>query len=241
MTTPPTNDDANRAPDEGDDRGDWARWEQTFRDARPVLPNAAMQRIDQAIKLEVQRAVPAGAHPRRWLIVLAGAAIFIAAAIWILMGRPNFRPTPGIAPVIEERIPLTFSTGPRRVGPTTSALPLAEERQAVIVAAGKSVDQGIATYRGPVTVSIGTTRIACDALTIFHGQSAESRLLSGKGSVRGEHVLTIEKISADEFTFNTATGTLIFTGDVHVSIDGKAKVVPSLTITPEGKFQAASH
>jgi LptA/(LptD N-terminal domain) LPS transport protein len=241
MTTPPTIDDAGRVPEEGDDRADWSLWEQTFRDARPVLPEAAMQRIDQAIKLEVQRAAPANTRPRRWLLVLTGLLVVIAAAIWILMPRFNIRPTPAVAPTIEERFPLTFSTGPRRVGPTTSALPLAEERQVIIVATGKSVDQGIATYRGPVRVTIGARRIACDTLTVFHGSDAESRLLSGKGNVHGENVLAVGAVSADEFTFNTGTGILTFTGNVHSSIDGKPAVAASLTISPDGTVEAAPH
>ncbi len=237
MTTPPNIDDADRAPDGGEDRGDWAAWEKTFRDARPVLPDAAMQRIDQAIKLEVQRASPASAHRGRWPLIVTGCVVFIAGAIWILTGRFSNRPTPGAAPTIEERLPLTYPSAPRRVGPTTSALPLAEERQAVIVAAGKSVDQGIATYRGPVTISIGPTRIACDALTVFRESGSQSRLLSGKGKVHGENVQSVGTVSAEEFTFNTATGRIVFSGNVRVVIDGKASIVPSLTITPEGTIQ----
>lgn len=239
MTTPRNIDGANR-PEEQDDRGDWARWEQTFRDARPVLPEAAMQRIDQTIKLEVQRAAPSGTHSRRWLLLIAGAAIVAAGIVWILTSRFNVRPTPGVAPLIEERFPVTFPTGPRRVGPTTAALPLAEERQVTIVAAAKSVDQGIASYRGPVMVSLGATRIACDALTVFHGPDAE-RLLSGKGNVRGENVLTVGAVSCDEFTVNTATGLLAFAGNVHVFLDGKPAVISSLTISAEGKVETPPH
>ena len=64
---------------------EWARWEQTFRDARPVLPEVAMQRIEAAMVRAASQSRP----PRRngrWvvlLILMLGLCGFALLSFWL--------------------------------------------------------------------------------------------------------------------------------------------------------------
>ena len=63
----------NLTPRNGDD-ADWARWEQKFRAAVPVLPEAAMRRIEASVRRAADKPAKPGGNGR-WVvlgIVLAG-------------------------------------------------------------------------------------------------------------------------------------------------------------------------
>lgn len=87
MAVDPENfEDLPPPPDEGEQDPAWAYWEATFRAARPVLPDAALERIEAAIR-------NAAVQPKRrfgvkgWLWVLLSAVIFAAIIVAALLIR----------------------------------------------------------------------------------------------------------------------------------------------------------
>ncbi len=244
MSLPPTIDDADRASGAGDrdDREDWSRWEQTFRDARPVLPDAAVSRIESAMRGEIQRTA-ALARPRghRWLILLIALILVtvVAVTVELVLHHRALRGTDGesvlVGPRVEDAYVVTAPPTPRLVSPTTAALPLSDPMKVIVSAASKSVDQGVTTYRGAAVVTTGLVRITCDRLTVFVGGEPQGRLLSGAGSIRANGIPGIGDVRSEEFTFNTATGEFTFTGVVTWNEGGGAHVSRSISVSRTGK------
>src|SRR6185437_4173046 len=88
---PPTTDNpADRAREDGNDE-QWAQWETTFRDARPVLPELAMLRIEASMNREIDKISATPPHTRlrvRFLWLVFGIIAINAIAIWLLMYSP---------------------------------------------------------------------------------------------------------------------------------------------------------
>src|SRR5438105_2335196 len=83
-----TLDNSTGRPREGDD-ADQERWEQSFRDARPQLPDEAMARIESSIQKEMDRAVPGGGSSR--LAMRFGFLIVvIVISTWIALRLPGW-------------------------------------------------------------------------------------------------------------------------------------------------------
>jgi hypothetical protein len=132
-----TDNPADPAPGGSDE--EWARWEQTFRDARPVLPEAAMARIQDAIRREADPASAAlPSRLRRRIIWLLTALIAINAGIWLVLhyykgaGEPNKSDMPVVTVNVQDTFPLDVSIGPPLTAPPRPILPLAENWQWVL-------------------------------------------------------------------------------------------------------------
>jgi len=145
---------------------EWARWEQTFRNARPVLPEAAIARIESSIRTESnQLAVerPDGGARRVWLWIAAliATGIIVASLLkyWPTTQRDaRVAGTGEAAAAVRDQYPLDLPIEPQptnRVdsGPRTLT-------QLVVEARSKSVQEGVATYNGSVKISAGPWRIA---------------------------------------------------------------------------------
>ncbi|HWE02186.1 MAG TPA: LptA/OstA family protein, partial [Tepidisphaeraceae bacterium] len=229
--------------DDGADE-EWARWEQTFRDARPVLPEAAMSRIESAIRRENDRADlrrPGGGPRRVWLWIAVAIASIVAVGAPLMYWRPLAR----LAPVgnfpestmgVRDQYPLDLPIEPLpTTRPDTGPRALT---QIVVEARSKSVQEGVATYVGPVKISAGPWRIACDRLTVFRG-AGHGALLSGAGAVHVRGVSGISGADADEMTLDSENGDLKLTG--HVKLQGplETRHVQSCTINRAGSVHDA--
>ena len=65
---------------------DWARWEATFRDARPVLPEVAMERIEAAVRKAAEaRTLHRPWYRRRWTWIILFIVTLLSAAVWACM------------------------------------------------------------------------------------------------------------------------------------------------------------
>ncbi|MDB5354618.1 MAG: hypothetical protein JWN24_1071 [Phycisphaerales bacterium] len=129
----PTLNDADDAPRDAASEAEWARWEQTFRDARPVLPEAAMARIEAAMRKEADAHA---ARPRRrwgWMLGFAGMLLAIGClAAWLSVHGMHRAVTPHDGPaaaapnqqIVEDRYPLDVQIGPQFTAPNQPVLPL---------------------------------------------------------------------------------------------------------------------
>lgn len=83
----PQSDPPSSAPDE-----EWARWEATFLEARPVLPDVALERIEAAIRnaAPTPKAKPWYRHWIFWMI--AGLVVALLATGWVIV-RMTEHPT----------------------------------------------------------------------------------------------------------------------------------------------------
>lgn len=130
-TQPPGDNATGRSADAQPSETEWAHWEQTFRDARPVLSEAAVARIESGMRREMA-AVPARAPKRatRWaLLALIAAAIGVGFA-WIHFQRSagplHSIGRPSAAVRIADRYPLAAPIGPQLFAPNLPVLPLRE-------------------------------------------------------------------------------------------------------------------
>lgn len=130
----PNLNEADDAPRDPASEAEWARWEQTFRDARPVLPDAAMARIEAAMHKEAAR--PA-VRPSRWgriVTLVIFIAIAVGAGIWrfgeyrknqrfAAQGGGSTVIDPSVV-LVEDRYPLDVLIGPHLAAPNQPILPL---------------------------------------------------------------------------------------------------------------------
>ncbi|MDB5298886.1 MAG: hypothetical protein JWO87_549 [Phycisphaerales bacterium] len=164
----PTLNDADDAPRDAAGAAEWARWEQTFRDARPVLPEAAMARIEARMRNEVNLHI-ARPHPRRrWMLGLGGMIVAASGvAFWWIVHTPHRTPAPPVGPpmpgpavtTVVDRYPLDVVVGPQLAAPNQPVLPI--ERYGRLIhgpggAPTAQVDQGTT----PIPASAGLLRAA---------------------------------------------------------------------------------
>ncbi len=97
---------------------DWQHWEQTFRDARPILPQAAMARIEASLtrELSMSLAPPTRRWPR-WIAYLAAATAIGGSIVSLsryLAERPVEHDRAIVPPsiLIRDMIPLEVPIGP---------------------------------------------------------------------------------------------------------------------------------
>ncbi|HZL36857.1 MAG TPA: LptA/OstA family protein [Tepidisphaeraceae bacterium] len=143
MTQPPTNNSTDSASDDRSD-ADWARWAQTFRDARPVLPEAAMQRIEDGMRREMAQR-PATRMNRKLsiLVIIAIVLIGAAAAEWFISHHQAppaplvIRNTPA-TPRVRDEYPLDVPFGPQLIAPDQPILQLAENADLIGEAESRS-------------------------------------------------------------------------------------------------------
>lgn len=127
LTTDNPTDPARDGSDE-----EWARWEQTFRNARPVLPEAAMARIEATLRRESGGGFRTSRLRRRvFLLMAALIAInvlgFLLISHYFRGGAGNGQPDNSAASIpITDRYPLTVPIGPLLAAPDRPILPLAE-------------------------------------------------------------------------------------------------------------------
>jgi len=217
-----------------DDRsGEWTQWDQTFRNARPLLPDVALARIEASVRREAVRLAEARAkRPRRIIffaaaLVAAGAAGWSAKIYWNSHSAPpkDFTAANRTSPQVRDEYPLdlpieppNLSTRPPESGPRPLTL-------ATVQAQSKTVNEGVATYGGSVTLSAGPWRISCDKLTAFRS-TGHAALLNGIGTIHVTGISRIADATADEITFNTENGDLKLSGKVHLA--GEKSVDESL-------------
>ncbi|HZK80038.1 MAG TPA: hypothetical protein VFC46_03205, partial [Humisphaera sp.] len=82
---PETNNPTDPLIDDGA-KEEWARWEQTFRDAQPVLPEAAIARIESSIRRETDRLAVERSNraPRRiwlWIAAIIAAGVVVVSVL----------------------------------------------------------------------------------------------------------------------------------------------------------------
>ena len=127
-----TLDNSTDRPREGDD-ADQERWEQSFRDGRPQLPDEAMARIETSIHKEMDCAVPGKGRSRlplrlMFLIAVIIVATFIAIRLpgWIRQRTRAAAPQNAVQYQVEDRYPVSVVIGPEFVAPDRPVLPLEE-------------------------------------------------------------------------------------------------------------------
>lgn len=252
MSTPPTiNDPTDRPPHDGDGAdGDWARWEQTFRDARPVLPDVAMERIESTIRREADRSPEPTSRAGRWVLFVACLLLAVCfAGVWLAAHRAGWgHPRPSrdgaggmaVAPRVRDRYALEVPIGTRPYASQRPASGPATPPQAMVEATAKFTQEGVTTYAGPVTLTAGPRRLACDRLTVFRNPTG-GVLLSAAGHVRLTGVPALQSATADEATLNTATGELKLAGKVRLERDGASQDADSLSITRTGDVHLPQH
>jgi hypothetical protein len=113
---------------------EWARWEQTFRDARPVLPEVAMQRIEAAMVRAAGRSTP----PRRngrWvvlLILVLGLCGFALLSFWLRQRlHVGGVGSPSTAPALTDPSNVPPPPGPQLEVPDQPVLPPDDKRALV--------------------------------------------------------------------------------------------------------------
>jgi hypothetical protein len=153
----PTLNDADDAPRDAASEAEWARWEQTFRDARPVLPDAAMARIEALMHKEAARSVARPGRCGRIVTLVILVALAVGVGIWrVGEYRKNQRFTPQVGDrtavdpsfvLVEDRYPLDVLIGPHLAAPNQPILPL--ERYERLI---HGVDTPAATEPGGVAV-----------------------------------------------------------------------------------------
>jgi len=238
--------DNSTTPDRDDDGESSNAWEAKFLAARPTLPLAAMQRIESAIDREIARQ-PARREDRRslWIVVIIMAvAVGLGAAPlihWLREAREKTSTAASAAAPIRNLIPLEVAIGPvaadaageSRIDPSAPRI----APQAIIQATSVSVEEGVTTYRGAVTIWAGAWQITCDRLTVFRG-AGHIALLTGKGNIRLTGVPGVDAATADEMTLNTETGETKLSGRVHLLQAPRTRDLPVCVITRTGEVQA---
>src|SRR5947209_7829077 len=119
----------------GDD-AEWARWEQGFRAAIPVLPQAAMQRIEASVRRAAQKPAPPTGNGR-WVVLgivlvgLLGFGVLVFTLRHRLRSGAEHRPGSATAPAVVDHYQVAPPPQSQLDAPDRPVLPLERNRDLI--------------------------------------------------------------------------------------------------------------